>query len=458
MMPRTFDMPGPQCAKFPSTPVEEANRMQKHMRWSAVLVVLLLALAACQPDSGGQATDEPDDTAAPTTTAGGDGDGDGGAAAECEADEFGCYEVAEGEPLVMGTALVITGANESLGLDSQYGAEVARTLRPEIAGHEVEFNHQDDGCSTEGGTAAARALLSEENIAAVIGTSCSSAGIPAAEILSAEGIMLVSSSNTAPSLTAPDTHEPFYARTAHNDSIQGAAMAQFVCEVLGFTTAATIDDGSAYADQLAAVFAEEFPNQCDGEITAEEAVSVGDTDFSGVLGNIAADSPEFLYFPIFVAEGALITQQARETPGLEDTVLGGADGILTPDWLEAAGDAAEGAVLSGPDLAFSGDFYEADFLPAYTEVSGEDQPISVFHAHAFDAYNMLADAMEEVAFTDGGTTYIPRTALRDAFLATEGFEGITGTLTCDENGDCADARISVSEVQNGEFVRIWPEE
>ena len=429
--------------------------MQKYMRWSGILVVLMLVLAACSSGGGSStgASEEPGESAAASDG----GNGGTGSAADCDADEFGCIELAEGDPIVIGTAMVITGANESLGLDSQYGAQVAQQMRPQIAGHDVEFNHQDDGCSTEGGTAAARALLSEENIAAVIGTSCSSAGIPAAEILSAEGIMLVSSSNTAPSLTAPETHEPFYARTAHNDSIQGAAMAQFVSEVLGATTAATIDDGSAYADQLAAVFAKSFAEDYGGTITAEEAVSVGDTDFSGVLGNIAADSPEFLYFPIFVAEGALITQQARETPGLEDTVLGGADGILSPDWLEAAGDAAEGAVLSGPDLAFSGDFYEAEFLPAYTEVSGEEAPISAFHAHAFDAYNMLADAIEAVAFEDGGTTYIPRTALRDAFFATEGYEGITGTLTCDENGDCADAKISVSEVQNGEFVRIWPE-
>ena len=429
--------------------------MQKYMRWSGILVVLMLVLAACSSGGGSSAaeSEEPGDSVAASDG----GNGGTGSAADCDADEFGCIELAEGDPLVIGTALVITGANESLGLDSQYGAEVAQQLRPEIAGHTVEFNHQDDGCSTEGGTAAARALLSEENIAGVIGTSCSSAGIPAAEILSAEGIMLVSASNTAPSLTAPETHEDFYARTAHNDSIQGAAMAQFVCEVLGLETAATIDDGSAYADQLAAVFAASFPEECGGTITAEEAISVGDTDFSGTLGNIAADSPEFLYFPIYVAEGALLTQQARDTAGLEDTILAGADGILTPDWLEAAGEAAEGAVLSGPDLAFSGEFYEAEFLPAYTEVSQEEQPVSVFHAHAFDAYNMLAQAMEEVAFEDGGTTYIPRTAMRDAFFSIEGFEGITGTLTCDENGDCADAKISVSEVQNGEFVRVWPE-
>ena len=429
--------------------MEEENRMQNYMRWSAVLVVMLLALAACQPETGADGTEEPGDTPAAT--------GDTGAV-DCETVEFGCYEVAEGDSIVIGTALVITGANEALGLDSQYGAEVARTMRPEIAGHEVEFNHQDDGCNTEGGTAAARALLSEENIVAVIGTSCSSAGIPAAEILSAEGIMLVSSSNTAPSLTAPETHQPFYARTAHNDAIQGAAMAQFACEELQVTTAATIHDGSAYADQLAAVFREEFASQCGGEITAEEAIGPEDTDFSGVLGNIAADSPEFLYYPIFVAAGALVTQQARETAGLEDTILAGSDGIFSPDWLEASGDAAEGVFLSGPDLAFAGDFYEAEFLPAYTEVSGEEEPISVFHAHAFDAYNMLADAIEAVAITDGGTTYIPRSALRDAFMATEGYEGVTGSLTCSDTGDCADARISVSEVQGGEFVRVWPEE
>ena len=434
--------------------------MQKYMRWSGILVVLMLVLAACSSGGGSSAgeSEEPGESVAASDG----GNGGTGSAADCDADEFGCIELAEGDPLVIGTALVITGANESLGLDSQWGAQVAQSLRPQIANHDVEFNHQDDGCSTEGGTAAARALLSEENIAAVIGTSCSSAGIPAAEILSAEGIMLVSPSNTAPSLTSPETHEPFYARTAHNDSIQGAAMAQFVSEVLGATTAATIDDGSAYADQLAAVFVQSFTEEYGGTVSAEEAVSVGDTDFSGVLGNIAADSPEFLYFPIFVAEGALITQQAKETAGLEDTILAGADGYFTPDWLDATGDAALGHVLSGPDLAFSGDFYSDEFLPLYTEVSDLDAPISVFHAHAYDAYNMIADAIEEVAFTEGGTTFIPRTALRDALFSTSGFEGITGTLECDETGDCADAKISVSEVVEGadglEFSRIWPEE
>lgn len=418
-------------------------------------MIMLFALAACSNGTSSSASASSAESMAEESQPAGGED----PSAACDADEFGCVEIAEGDPMVMGTIFVISGANEALGTDSQYGVEVAQKLRPQIAGHDVEINGQDGLCSADGGTAAARALVSEPSIVAVIGTSCSGAGVPAAEITSAEGIMLVSPSNTAPSLTDPATHQAFYARTAHNDKIQGAAMAQFVCEELGLKTAATIDDGSPYADQLAAVFAESFPEECGGEITSEEAVTVGQTDFSGTLGNIAADSPDFLYFPIFVAEGALITQQARTTAGLEDTILAGADGMLTPDWIAAAGDAAEGAYLSGPDLNFSGDFYESEFLPAYSDVSGLDAPISVFHAHAFDAYNMLADAIEAVAITgDDGTTYIPRSALRDAFMSTSGFEGITGSLTCDENGDCANAKISVSEVKDGKFVRVWPAE
>ena len=423
-------------------------RRSKWFTLLAMLFALSLVAAACADDTE---TDP--------------GDGGGGAQAECDADEFGCVEIAEGSPMTLGTLLVITGENASLGLDSQHGAELAADYYAdesfdgspgEVLGHAIEFDHQDDLCSPEGGTTGARALASNEAVVAVIGTSCSGAAEPAAPILSEEGIVLISPSNTAPSLTDPETHEPFYLRTAHNDRIQGSAMAQFVGEELGHKTAATIHDGSPYAEQLQQVFADTFTSEYGGEITKQEAVQVGQKDVTPVLTSIASDSPDFLYFPVFVAEGGLITAQARETAGLEDTDLGGADGILTPDWIAAAGEEnAEGAYLSGPDLEFSGDFYEAEFLPAYEDQFGE--PTSVFHAHAFDATMMVLTAVEDVAIQEGGTTYIPRTQLRDALFDMQ-HDGITGALECDENGDCnQDATISVSVVENGKFKRIWPE-
>ena len=100
---------------------------------------------------------------------------------------------------MIGTALVITGAERTSAWTASTASRSRTEERPEVAGHEVELNYQDDGCSAEGGTPLPARSRSEENIAAVIGTSCSSAGVPASEILSAEGILLVSPSNTAPS-------------------------------------------------------------------------------------------------------------------------------------------------------------------------------------------------------------------------------------------------------------------
>jgi len=423
--------------------------MQKYMRLSAILFTLMLVLAACSSDTGGSASEEPEGSAPASQGGGGES-----ASEVCDADEFGCVEVADGESIRIATALVINGPDSNLGLDAQYGVQVANEERPEVAGHEVELDFNDDGCSAEGGTTVAQSLVSDTTIAAVIGTSCSSAGVPAAEILSGAGILLLSPSATAPGLTLPDARQPFFFRTAHNDEIQGAAMADFAYNVLGMTTAATIHDGGPYTEQLQQVFQDNFI-EMGGEITGTEAVDPEATDVSGQLTSLAAETPEFLFFPIFTQAGGQVARQAHQTEGLEDVILAGADGLLSPAFIEAAGaENAEGMYLSGPQADF-GDAYQNDFLPAYTDVSGEEEPISAFHAHAYDAYNIVADAIESVGIEEDGTLYISRTALRDYLAELTDYDGLTGSLTCNENGDCANSTITVRQVRDGEFVPIW---
>ncbi len=411
--------------------------MKRSKSWSvlAMLCALLLVAAACARDEGGGAE---------------------GGAATCPDEEFGCVEVAEGDPIQLGTLLVITGPNSSLGLDSQHGVEIAVDERGEVMGHEVEMVNEDDGCAAEGGQAGASALVSNPDIVAVIGTSCSSAAVPASEILSDKGVLLFSPSNTGPNLTDPDQdYFPFYARTAHNDLIQGAAMAQFVAEEENAKSAATIHDGSPYAEGLANAFANWFESQYNGQIVEQEAVQVGQKDFKPVLTSIAAKKPDFLYYPVFIPEGAGITQQAQEVPALANAGLAGADGMLSPDFIDAAGDAATGMFLSGPDLSFENEKYQNEFLPAYEEAFGE--PSAPFHAHAYDATNIVLDAIEQVAVeTDDGGLLIPRTQLRDEVYATDGYQGLIGTLTCNDTGDCnPETTIAVNEVKKGDFDPIF---
>lgn len=379
----------------------------------------------------------------------------GGETLECT-DPLGCVEVAPDEPILLASSLVISGPNTELGLDSQHGVELALDFREEVLGHSLELQPEDDGCNAEGGQTSATKIVSNPQVVAMIGTSCSGAGVPASEIISDAGYAMVSPSNTSPALTDPaqSFHEG-YLRTAHNDLIQGAAMAEFAFNELGVIRAAAIHDGDPYTEGLASAFADSF-EQLGGEIVAFEAEAADATNVEPLLTTVAAAEPDLIYYPVFIPLGSLITNTARDIPGLEGVELAAADGVQSPSFLENTVGTSEGMFVSGPDLSFENPFYQNEFLPAYQEAYGTE-PTAPFHAHAYDATIMVLDAVEAVAQqASDGTLLIGRGALRDELYATEGFDGITGTLTCDEFGDCADPAISVSEVIEGEFVRIWP--
>lgn len=378
-----------------------------------------------------------------------------GAQLECE-DEIGCVEVAPDEPVRIAYMLTISGATAFLGEDSRGGIQIAIDDRGgEILGHEIELTGEDSLCSAEGGQTAAQKVAADTQVVGVVGTNCSSAGTSALPIISEAGLVLISPSNTAPALTDPEgTWQPGYYRTAHNDLFQGRVAAEYAFNELGARTAATIHDGSPYADGLQAVFADRFA-ELGGEITFQGAVNVGDTDMRPILTSVAADSPDVLYFPIFEPEGDFIAAQSAEISGLENTTLFGADGLLVEGFPGNAGPAAVGMYLSGPYV--EGGAYD-DLLAKWDAQFGGSPP-SGFHAHAYDATNILLNAIEQVAIEgDDGTLLIPRQGLRDAITATSGFDGVTGTLACNETGDCATGEalgiyeITEAEVNEGN----WP--
>jgi len=53
-----------------------------------------------------------------------------------------------------------------------------------------------------------------------------------------------------------------------------------------------------------------------------------------------------------------------------------------------------------------------------------------------------------------GTLYIGRKALRDALYATKNFKGLTGNLTCNQYGDCADPRIAVYKTTEENVAKL----
>lgn len=402
----------------------------------SLVIVASMVLGAC-------ATTTPQATSAPYTCT----------------DSIGCVTIGPSDPIHIAYLLVVSGANAALGTDSRNGVEIAiADAGGKILGHDIKFDGEDGLCTADGGQAAGTKLAADPSIVAVIGTSCSSEARAAEPLLSAAGFVTISSSNTAPDLTDPTNpnHYPGYFRTAHNDKIQGAAAADFAYTFLKITKAATIHDGSLYADKLTEVFRGEF-EKLGGTITAATSVDPNATDMSSVLADIATGTPDLIYFPIFLPAGAFLVDQAKTTPGLENTKLMGADGLYSPDVMNTAGDAVEGFMVSSPIV--QGADYDK-FVAKYVAKFGT-QPINIFHAHAYDGFNIVKAAIEKAAVVDAdGTVHIPRQGLRDAMATTKEFKGLTGTLSCSYDGDCANPTIGVYVYHAGQYPPelIWPTE
>lgn len=403
-------------------------------RIGLLVIVLALVAAACGDD---------DTTGGTETTAGG---------TEFTPGALGAVTIAPGGAVEVRALQSISGGTAFLGDDQVRGIELAIEDYGDVEGHPISLGTpEDDGCSAEGGQAGAQAILAQEGVLGVIGTTCSGSAAAASPLLSAAGLVLISGSNTSPSLTsdlegtAGENYHPGYYRTAHNDLFQGATAAKFAFEELGLTKAAAIHDGDPYTDGLATAFANAF-TELGGEVVIYTAVNKGDTDMTAVLTAVAAVGPEIVYFPIFQPEGDFIIQQAGGIAGLEDVAWMGADGLSVDAFMELPETA--GMYFSGPDLrfgtntGFTGTSYD-DLVARYTAAYGE-APIAAFHAHTYDATMLLLRAIDAVAVVDAdGTMHVDRQALRDELNATTGFSGVIGTLACDAFGDCGSQAISV---------------
>jgi len=360
-------------------------------------------------------------------------------------DALGCVSYPQGEPVPLASALAISGDNASLGLDSQRAVELALSLHGPLYGHPLQLRAEDDECSPEGGESAATLILGDPSIAAVVGTSCSSAARVAAPMLSGAGLSMVSPSNTNPLLTAPATHEPGYLRTAHNDADNAAFMAQFLREQ-GIETSAVIVEGTFEgAVPVGEAFAHAFEDLGGSNQAIYDASS---SDLSLVLDGLADSPPGVLYFVVLDAGlGSDVVSGARSREGLNETVLATNDFVFSQQFIDDLGHQADGMLFGLVDDSYvSGEAY-LGFAEAYLDMfSAEPSPF--FGGHAFDATRMILRALENTAVVDGkGMLHVGRQALRTALFATKGLEGATGAITCNEFGDCGATEFRVFRVE-----------
>lgn len=361
-------------------------------------------------------------------------------------DTLGCIELAPEEPIKIGVLQALSGKISPLGQAQIRGLNLALDKRKgEILSHPVVLQIEDTGCTAEGGANAALKIIADPQTTAIFGTTCSGAAATASKAMSDAGLTMISGNNSAPFLTsiaghpAPDWQAGYF-RTASNEQNAGNAAAAYAFQKLGLRKAAVINDNDIYTKGLTESFTKAF-TELGGEIVLDTAVNKGDTQMFPVLTAVVNAQAELLFFPLFQPEGNHLLLQARKMPGLEKTLLISDGALIEKSFIEAVGEAAQGMCFVGPTRP---EGPAVDQLTAAYIAKYHEEPTVSYFLSAYDAADLLFHAIEKAAVQDpDGTLHVGRAKIRDILYATKTFKGVTGTLSCDQFGDCAKSSFQI---------------
>ncbi len=351
------------------------------------------------------------------------------------------------ETIKIGVFEPLTGANTAGGELEKQGIDLAYELYPNVTinGREipVELKYVDNKSDKIESENAAKKLVDDFGANIVLGSWGSSNSIAAGPVFKKAQVPAIGTSCTNPLVTLGNE---YYFRVCYTDPFQGKVMANYAFKECGCRKIAVIQEvSSEYSVALVKIFMENFKQLTGDEnsIVSVGSYKTGDDDFSAQLTAIKDSDAEAVFFPGNFTESALIMKQARQL-GITIPFLGG-DTWETPEVIQIAGEAAEGAVYTSfYDPAAPQTERTQEFLDAYEKKYGKDTLAAGVAALGFDAY-LLAIETVQTAGTTGGPT------LRDTLARTKDFEGTTGYINFDENGDAIKPAV-IKTIQGGKFV------
>jgi branched-chain amino acid transport system substrate-binding protein len=367
--------------------------------------------------------------------------------------------------LKIGTILPQSGALAFLGPPEEAGVALAvQDINEADLGITVEAVYRDSGdTTTDTATVSVTDLLSQD-VSAIVGAASSGVSKTVIDQIVAAGVVQFSPANTSPDFTTY-ADDNLYWRTAPSDLLQGEVLGNLIAED-GAATLGMIVLNDAYGTGLAGALRATF-EAAGGEVVAEELFNEGDTSFDAQISALTAAAPDAI--AVITFDQAKVVVPGLVGAGYPGNQLYFVDGNLADYSADFAAGLVEGAkgTLPGLDIATLGNFQERllEVDPELTEFS--------YAAESYDAVVLLALAALAAGSTEGADIAAKLQEVSggsgDGEKATDfasaaqiildggvvDYDGVSGPITFDENGDPTEATIGVYQYgADNKFSRI----
>lgn len=341
-----------------------------------------------------------------------------------------------GEPILIGLAGPV---KQPRGISMEQGARLAVeeiNRAGGVRGRLLELVVRDDAGENQQAIEVAGELRAISSIAAVIGHLNSGPTIVAGKVYNAgdDPVVAISPSASSPQVTGIG---PWMYRVCPTDDEHGGAIARYLTRNLRLRRVAAIYLNDAYGRGVFNAFRTEFEQQ-EGAVITPYAVLPG-ADASLIAEHVASLSRAEAIVLATDRTTALPLLRALRARGVALPILGG-DGLTG---IEAEGAIAEGVFVSAAYLAQRPGESNSAFVRAYgTAYAGAFPDHRA--AGAYDVVHLLAKVIGEVGT---GRDRI-RTAL-DRVTGQSAFEGVTGSIKFDLNGDAEAKSVLVGVIRAG---------
>jgi len=334
------------------------------------------------------------------------------------------------------------------GKDNEMGARMAiddlnaRGLT--LGGKKARFEllTEDDAADPRQATSVAQKLV-DSKVVGVVGHLNSGTTIPASRIYSDAGVPQISPSATNPKYTRQGYKTAF--RVVADDVQLGGALGRYAVNELKGTAIAVIDDRTAYGQGVAQEF-EKSVVAAGGKVIARQFTTDKATDFMAILTAIKAARPDIVFFGGMDAVAGPMLRQMKQL-GLNVRFMGG-DGVCSLELPKlSAGSMADGQVVCAEAGGVEGeaktnmDAFRQNFRKKY------GLEVQQYSPYAYDATQLLAAAMLKADSSDP-QKYLPMLA------KTEGYKGVTGTISFDSKGDLKGGALTLYTYRGGVHEKI----
>ncbi|MCD6595792.1 ABC transporter substrate-binding protein [bacterium] len=383
----------------------------------------------------------------------------------------------------IGVILPFSGESSAYGSSEMQGIQMALDEINEAGGimnKPIELIVCDSRSDPFQASLAAKDLVDNENVVAIFGADASPVSIAIRDMIADENIIQISGSSGAHKLTNDDVNDSIFFRTVLSDYYQARVIADKLAALNdSMVRVLYVDDD--YGNGMA----ETFENRFNYYGTVEKMISyeLGKVSYAVEIESLFADVDTFassqrtIFLIGYPKSGAQIIRDWKASGYSANWIL--SDAFKAQEFIVSAGaENAEGLMGVSP---YYGDIDYEYFKDDYEDFTGQDSrkhrdienwydatilfAYAIIYADTLDPY-FIGKALQIISSPPGTTiTYgefsrgkaIINTTTVIGTLLVRGdinYEGASGSVDIDNNGDIEDARYELWKIENGQFIHI----